>query len=195
MPRALPSAPPNRHRRLLLRLLALALALPAAPAARADVIPLRAADLRIEDGELLRSAQFDLTLTPPLTEALMRGIPLYFTLEFELTRPRWYWLDETVAQWSITYRVSYSELTRQYRVSSGPLGQAFESLEEVQRFVGRVSSRPVAHADILAHGARYEAAVRMRLDAAQLPKPFQVSALASHEWQLSSDWHRWSFTP
>jgi hypothetical protein len=195
MPRALPTALPDPHRRRLLRLGALALAVPLALHARADVIPMRAADLRIEEGELLLSAQFDLTLTPPLTEALTRGIPLYFTIEFELTRPRWYWLDEKVVQWSISYRVSYSELTRQYRVSSGPLGQAFDSLEEVQRFVGRVSSRAVASADTLTRGARYEAALRMRLDVTQLPKPFQVSALTSHEWQLSSDWHRWSFTP
>lgn len=199
MPRAPLFAPSDGTRRRLLRVLALALVAPLVPplipAARADVIPIRAADLRVEDGELLLSAQFELALTPPLTEALTRGIPLYFTIEFELTRPRWYWLDEKVAQWSITYRVSYSELTRQYRVSSGPLGQAFESLDEVQRFVGRVSSRPVAHADALVKGARYEAALRMRLDATQLPKPFQVSALTSHEWQLASDWDRWSFTP
>ncbi|HET9045788.1 MAG TPA: DUF4390 domain-containing protein [Casimicrobiaceae bacterium] len=29
----------------------------------------------------------------------------------------------------------------------------------------------------------------------QLPKPFQVNALASKEWQLASDWHRWTFVP
>jgi hypothetical protein len=195
MPRVPFLAPPDHTRRRVLRTLALLLAAPLVAAARADVIPIRAADLRIEDGQLLLSAQFDLTLTPPLTEALTRGIPLYFTVEFELTRPRWYWLDEKVAQWSITYRVSYTELTRQYRVSTGPLGQAFDSLEEVQRFIGRVSSRPVAHADTLVKGARYDAAVRMRLDVTQLPKPFQVSALTSHEWQLASDWDRWSFTP
>jgi len=37
--------------------------------------------------------------------------------------------------------------------------------------------------------------VRMKLDVNQLPKPFQVSALTSHEWQLASDWDRWTFTP
>jgi len=29
----------------------------------------------------------------------------------------------------------------------------------------------------------------------QLPKPFQVNALASREWQLASDWKRFSFAP
>ena len=31
----------------------------------------------------------------------------------------------------------------------------------------------------------------MRLDTAQLPKPFQVSALANREWTLASPWKRW----
>jgi len=177
------------------RLLALALLLPAATA-RADVIPVRAVDLRVEDGEVLASAQFDLALTPPLEEALQKGIPLYFTIELELTRPRWYWVDEKVLQWSTTYRVSYTELTRQYRVASGPLaGGSFETLGDVQRFIGRITSRPIARAADLVAGARYEAAIRMKLDVNQLPKPFQLNALTSHEWQLASEWHRFTFVP
>jgi hypothetical protein len=193
-PRSVPP-PPSFARRAALRTVA-ALAIAAAvPLAWADVVPVKSAELRIEDVDLLLSADFDLALTPTLEEALQKGIPLYFTIEFELGRTRWYWTDEKVAQWSITYRVSYTTLTRQYRVASGPLGQAFESLEEVQRFISRVASRPVGRADALTKGTKYEAAVRFKLDVNQLPKPFQVNALASREWQLASDWYRWSFTP
>jgi len=186
-----------RRRRKFLQLMGavmIALALPS-PRARADVVPVKSAELLIDEGELLLSAEFDLALTPTLEEALQKGIPLHFVVEFDLTRARWYWLDEKVAEWSVTYRVSYSPLTRQYRVASGPLGQTFESLDDVERFIGRVSSRPVARADMLTKGARYEAALRIRLDVTQLPKPFQINALALREWQLASDWHRWSFTP
>ena len=34
----------------------------------------------------------------------------------------------------------------------------------------------------------YTAQVRMRLDVTQLPKPFQVNAITSREWTLTSDW-------
>ncbi len=163
--------------------------------ARADVIPVRAAELRIEEGEVLLTADFDLVFNSTLEEALQNGIPLYFGLDFSLTRNRWYWLDEKVAQTSLTYRVSYTALTRQYRVSSGLLAQTFNTLEEVQRYVGRVTSRPVAVASAVTRGTRYDAAIRLRLDVNQLPKPFQVSALASREWTLASDWYRWSFVP
>jgi hypothetical protein len=163
--------------------------------ARADTIPVRSAELRIEEGEVLLNAEFEVSLNATLEEALQRGIPLYFVFDFELTRSRWYWLDEKVSQTTLTYRVAYNALTRQYRVSSGLLGQAFNTLEEVERYVGRVTSRPVAQASAVAKGARYEAAIRLRLDVNQLPKPFQVSALGSREWTLASDWYRWSFVP
>ncbi len=166
-----------------------------APAAHADAIAVKFADLRADEDAYVLNAEFDLAINPTLEEALQKGIPLYFVFEFELLRPRWYWVDEKVLSFSTQYRVSYNALTRQYRVASGLLGQTFDALDEVERFLSRVTSRPVANRDQLVIGARYEAAVRLRLDVNQLPKPFQVSALASREWSLQSEWHRWSFTP
>ncbi|MEP7328962.1 MAG: DUF4390 domain-containing protein [Betaproteobacteria bacterium] len=166
-----------------------------APPVRADAIPVKSAELRSIDGEVVLNAEFDFTFNATLEEALQNGIPLYFVLEIELTRARWYWLDEKVLQTALTYRVSYAALTRQYRVASGLLSQSYSSLEEVERFIGRVNSRPVIKLDALTRGARYDAAVRLRLDVNQLPKPFQVNALASREWTLASDWQRFTFTP
>jgi hypothetical protein len=171
------------------------LALAALRPALADEIPVTSASLGVEDGDVLLSAEFDVSLTPALEEALDKGVPLYFTIDFELVRARFLWFPQKIAEWTITYRVSYSALTRLYRVASGPLGQTFESRGDVERFIGHVASRPVARADELSKGARYEGAVRMKLDVSQLPKPFQVSALASREWQLASDWHRFTFVP
>jgi hypothetical protein len=183
------------RRRLVLSMLA-ATALALVPAAGgADSIPVTSASLGVEEGDLLLSAEFEFALTPALEEALDKGIPLYFSIDFELVRTRMLWFPEKIAQWSTSYRVSYSSLTRQYRVASGPLGQTFESLDDVERFIGHVARRPVARADEITKGVRYEAAVRMKLDVNQLPKPFQVNALASREWQLASEWHRFSFTP
>jgi hypothetical protein len=163
--------------------------------ARADTIAVKSAELRVEEDGVFLNAEFEFTLNPTLDEALQKGVPLHFVQEFELVRPRWYWLDEKVISATTQYRVSYNTLTHQYRVASGLLGLSFSSLDEVERFLSRVNSREVARRDQLAKGTRYEAALRLRLDVDQLPKPFQVSALASRDWTLQSDWHRWSFVP
>lgn len=197
LPVPLPPRPATLRRLAVALLWALATLLGMPGAASADTVAVRSAELRIEDGEVLLNAEFDLTLNATLEEALQRGIPLYFLLEFELSRSRWYWLDEKVSQTTISYRVSYNALTRQYRVAlnSGLLAATFNTLEEVERYVGRVTSRPVANASAVSKGTRYDAALRLRLDVNQLPKPFQVSAIGSREWTLSSDWYRWSFVP
>ena len=175
-------------------LLALAFALCAGSVA-ADVIQVRTAELHAEEDGYYLNADFDLSLNSTLEEALQKGVPLYFVLEFEVTRPRWYWLDEKVVTATTQYRVTYNALTRQYRVAIGLLTQGFPTLEEVEHFLSRVTSREVARRDQLVKGTRYDVAVRLRLDVNQLPKPFQVSALASREWTLQSDWYRWSYTP
>ncbi len=181
--------------RALAALLLVAL-LPLVPApALADTVVVRGAELRAEDDGYYLNAEFEFAINATFEEALHKGVPLYFVLEFELTRPRWYWLDEKALAYSIQYRVAWNALTRQYRVASGLLSLTFNSLDEVQRLLSRVTSREVARRDQLVPGARYEAAIRLRLDGNQLPKPFQVSALTSREWTLQSDWYRWSFVP
>ena len=72
----------------------------AAPAlARAEGIEVRSAALvAAEDGYYLE-ATFEITLTRALEDALNKGVPLYFLLEFELIRPRWYWLNEKVVNY------------------------------------------------------------------------------------------------
>jgi hypothetical protein len=186
---------PRKHP-LLVRLLCLiATLLLSVAIAHADTIAVKSAELLVEDDDYVLNAQFEFAFNPTLEEALQKGISLYFVLEFEIGRPRWYWLDEKIAQLAVQYRLTYTPLTRQYRLTSGLLAQQFDSLEEVQRILSRVVSRPVVARDALVASTRYEVAVRLRLDGALLPKPFQINALTSRDWTLQSEWYRWSFTP
>lgn len=167
----------------------------AAPPVHADGIEVKQAVLAAaEDGPYLE-AEFEITLTSILEDALNKGVPLYFSVEFVLTRPRWYWLNEKLANARQVYRLSYNALTRQYRVGVGTLYQNFASLSEALEFMSRVRMRDIVEPGALAKGSSYVAEVRMRLDTSQLPRPFQVSAVGSRDWSVSSDWHRWTVAP
>jgi hypothetical protein len=137
---------------------------------------------------LLLNATFEFELPQALEEAVQKGIALYFNIEFELFRKRWYWFDRKVASSTLTYRLSYSPLTRQYRLARGGLSQSFESLDEALALLKSVRNWKVADKSVLSPRDEYEAQVRMRLDVTQLPKPFQVNAITSREWTLASDW-------
>lgn len=163
--------------------------------AHADDIDIRQAHLESSDEGYRLSATYAFDLNRGLEDALARGIPLYFTTEIEITRPRWYWFDAKEIVNSQTIRISYNVLTRQYYAAMGNrLHQSFDTLEDALSTVRRPNRWIVANRDALKPGATYEVAVRMQLDVAQLPKPFQVHALNSSDWRLSSDWERFDFT-
>jgi len=173
-----------------LRTLVAAAAL-AAAAAAAEEIEVGATSL-VGSGEgIVLNADFALDLTPRLEDALAQGVPLYFLVEFECYRPRWYWLDEKVGAATLTARLSFHALTRTYRLSTGTLHQSFTTLDEALRALGRVREWLVLPPGALRPDTTYNAYVRMRLDTAQLPKPFQVSALANRDWSLASAWKKW----
>ena len=151
--------------------------------------------LPADDGYAL-SADFRFDLNPRLEDAGAKGVVLYFVADFELTRGRWYWLDEKLASRSQTYRLSYHALTRQYRLSTGGLHQSFATLEEAVQVLCRLRNWLVVERGDkgVRPGEPYEAMLRLRLDVTQLPRPFQISALGNRDWSLASDWKSWQTT-
>ena len=165
-----------------------------APAAYADNIVTSHAELRLSDSGYQVIADFDIRLDFVAEQALTHGIPLYFASEFSLTRPRWYWLDDEVAHSEQSTKLSYNILTRQYRITRGGLFQNFDSLREALRVFGHQVFPPIPISQVKP-GDHYVAAVRMNLDVSQLPKPLQVNALATKDWDIDSGWHRWAVRP
>jgi hypothetical protein len=174
-------------------------------AAYADGIYVNKAEVRRDADGYHLSANYDIGLTQVMQQALSRGIPLYFVGEFSLTRSRWYWMDEDVFQGEQTLKLSYNVLTRQYRISRGSLFQNFSSLEDALNILARQNS-PAIPAELLKKEEGYiaewikregnvVAAVRLRLDNAQLPKLLQVNALSGRDWTLNSGWYRWEINP
>jgi hypothetical protein len=139
------------------------------------------------DGGVVLDAQFDFELPPVLEDAVNRGIALYFIIEFEMHRERWYWFDRKVAGETLSYRLTYSPLTRQYRLSRDTLALPFDSLNEALNSLRRVRGWRVFDQQLIAGGGDFRAQVRMRLDTSQLPRPFQINALTNRDWTLSSD--------
>lgn len=158
------------------------------------------AEQRISYAEIVPSdegyvvnADITLDLNPRLVDAVRRGVSLYFTAEFVVERPRWYWLDAVVAERALNFRLSYHAITRSYRLSVGNFHQSFETLDEAVRTMMRIRHWQIAPLDALESGASYHAALRFQLDTSLLPKPFQVTALGSRDWNLGTDWLNWTF--
>lgn len=174
--------------------LVLLAALWAGAAAAAD-LEVRGAVIASGDDGYVLDADFTIELSPRLEDIISHGVPLFFVVEVELTRARWYWFDEEAVAKSRTFRVYYHALTRQYRVSFGALHQNFASLADALRTLERIREWQIADKGALKPGQVYRAGVRMRLDLTQLPKPLQVTAFGSKDWSLGTDWFAFDFTP
>lgn len=184
-----------RLRLVALLWIGLTVCLAAAGSAHADTIAVQRASLQADGTGWDLDARFDFELNASLEDAVNKGIPLYFTTEFDLTRPRWYWFDEQPVSATQTLRLSFQPLTREYRVSSGGgLQQGFSSLKEALAVIKHVTSWRVIERNQVQLGETYTASVRMQLDTALMPKPFQVDAVNNRDWTLASDWKRFTFT-
>jgi len=181
--------------RAFFRLLALAVLLLCAPLAGAAEIEVKSADITLGEDAWQIDAEFGIDLGHYLEEVVSRGVALYFVAEFDLTKARWFWMDEHVAGRKQTWRLSYNALTRQYRLSSGALHQNFATLGEALGVLARLRNWAVADKAQLKTGEPYNAALRLKLDLTQLPKPFQVTAIGNKDWNITAEVKRWSFTP
>jgi hypothetical protein len=135
----------------------------------------------------------NIVLNPTLEDALSRGINLYFLLELELTRPRNWWFDETIAEPVRKLRIYYHLLLRRYVVEIGYTTRTAATLEEALAMLGRVDAWQVLERGTLKAGQRYDARLRLRLDTSQLPKPLSIGAVGGDKWELVTPWYAWSF--
>ena len=141
----------------------------------------------------------DADFAPPvnarLEDAIEKGLALSFVVEFELTRPRWYWWDERVSEASASWRLSYHPMTREYRLTRESVTRVFSSLEAALRDMSRMRGWLVVRDEQLQPGVSYLAQTRLRVDTSVLPKPFQVDAMTNRDWNPQVEWIRFPFTP
>jgi Domain of unknown function (DUF4390) len=179
----------------LLRWLCAALLVTFTVSAFADEAAIRSAEIVPGDGGYVLNADIELELNSRLVDVVARGVSLYFVAELRVERPRWYWLNEAVVDRTLDYRLHYNAITRTYRLSIGSFQQSFDTLEGAVRTMLRIRNWQVATSDELKPGVSHQVALRFRLDTTQLPKPFQVTAIGSRDWDLGTEWLRWTFLP
>lgn len=165
----------------------------AVPYAQATDPAVQQVEVLAEGNLLLLNADVDLALPPQLEQAAARGVPLFFTAEVEVIRPRWYWMDEELLASRVTWRVSQNVLTRQWRASTGSLALPFDSLQDALSVIRHMRRWPFAQRDELPVGL-FKGRLRVRLDVSQLPKTFQANALNGADWAWSTRWYEFGIS-
>lgn len=156
--------------------------------------------LRVEraDEGIFLTALVRFELSAAVQDALSKGIPLYFVVEADIYRDRWYWTDQPLENVVRTLRLAYQPLTRSWRVnivsglitsSSGvraTLNQNYDTLEEALSAIQRVARWKIADAADLNPGADYKISLNFKLDLSQLPRPFQIGVAGQRDWVIAA---------
>ena len=152
---------------------------------------------RTEDGVYL-SANVLFDLPAAVEDALLKGIAIFFVVEADIYRDRWYWTDPRVASAARTLRLAYQPLTGRWRVnivsglitsSSGlraTLNQNYETLPEALSAIQRLARWKIAEASEVEPDATYALDLNFRLDLSQLPRPFQIGVAGQRDWTISA---------
>jgi len=148
----------------------------------------------IVEGQLSMDINFDLHLNATMIQGAGRGVPLYFTVELEIVSPRWWWFDKTIITTTLTRRLTYNTLTKQWWVASGDLSILVDSLASGLKMLSVVRAWPIAPTDRFEPNTRHEGRVRLRLDTAHLVRSLQLDAMNRGVWSLSSIWAPFDFS-
>ena len=155
-------------------------------------------ELQRDSDSLSLTARVELIAPPPVQDALLKGVPVYFVWRAEVYRDRWYWADKRVNTQLRTLRLAYQPLTRRWRLSvagdpaasSGAGGlryalhQNFDQLEDVLAVIGRVARWPIADAAQMNRDDRFRVEWSFRLELSLLPRPFQIGMANDPDWTI-----------
>lgn len=147
-----------------------------------------------QDGQLVLDADIHLQLGGELNDAAHKGVPLYFTLDLQIERPRWWWFDKTVVDMQRSVRIQYNPLTRQWRTGSGDLSLPMPSLQEALDSLRHIRHWVIGPVEPFTAHPLWRGRLRLRLDTARLARPLQVDGLNSKAWSLATPWKYFEFS-
>jgi Domain of unknown function (DUF4390) len=155
-------------------------------------INIKDAELQAQEDFYSLDADVEISFDKEIEEAINKGVPLNFLLEFQIVSPRKYWFDDEIVTTSQNVTLSYHALSKQYLVNRAGHQNAFESLSEAKQELMDISDWKVAEKALLEKKEVYNAALLIRLDQSKLPKAIQVDTISTEKWNLSSQKFEWT---
>jgi len=154
-------------------------------------IQIKHAELQPQDEYYNLNADVEISLDDEIEEAINKGVPLNFLIEFQIVSPRKYWFDDEIVTTSRSISLSYHALSRLYLVNRGAHQKSFETLSEARQELAQIKDWRVLDKAQVEKGGNYKAALLFRLDQSKLPKAIQVDTISSEKWNLSSEKFEW----
>jgi hypothetical protein len=181
-------------------LLTALLAFGAAGAARADaldgLLEVRSAYVTVEDGVFQLFARVAYPVNDDIRAALKDGLTLSFNLDVVVSRERRFWMDSTVAEYSLKRELMYHAVSDRYVTrdvdSTNGLQHSYATLEEALEALGTVDAWPFLLSPQLSAKRDYRVSLRAGVRRGRLPETLRVLMFWTDDWHRESEWFSWS---
>ena len=172
----------------------MALFFPSSIVAADNSLIIKTAEINSQFEAYFLNADFDLSFNDDLDEAIRKGIPINFVIEFELKKPRKYWFDEEVAKKTKEILLSYHALSKQFILAESENRLiAFDNLTQAKNELKRIKNWRIFDKSQIDDTEKYSAYLLVKLDQTKLPKQLQADITSNQEWQLASKQFQWTF--
>lgn len=188
------------HHFLTLAVTAL-LTLTAGSVARADaldgLLEVRSAYVSVDQGVFQLFARVAYPVNDEIRAALKDGLTLSFDLDVVVSRERRFWMDETVAEYTLKRELVYHAVSDRYvarEVDSSRSSEqrSYATLEEALEALGTVDAWPFLLSPQLSNNRQYRVSLRAGMRRGRLPDTLRVLLFWTDDWHRESEWFSWS---
>jgi len=193
----------RRANNLLSLLLAVLAALAASGlggVARADpldgLLEVRSAYVNVDQGVFQLFARIAYPVNDDIRAALKDGLMLTFDLDVIVSRERRFWMDETVAEYTLKRELIYHAVSDRYvtrdRDARSSEQHSYATLEEALEELGTVEAWPFLLSPQLSANRQYRVSLRAGVRRGRLPDTLRVLLFWTDDWHRESEWFSWS---
>jgi Domain of unknown function (DUF4390) len=188
------------HHFLALAVTAL-LTLVAGSVARADaldgLLEVRSAYVSVDQGVFQLFARVAYPVNDDIRAALKDGLTLSFDLDVVVSRERRFWMDETVAEYTLKRELVYHAVSDRYVAreidsSRSSEQRSYATLEEALDALGTVDAWPFLLSPQLSSNRQYRVSLRAGMRRGRLPDTLRVLLFWTDDWHRESEWFSWS---
>ena len=168
--------------------------------ARADpldgVLEVRSAYVAVDQGVFQLFARVAYPVNDDIRAALKDGLMLTFDLDVIVSRERRFWVDETVAEYTLKRELIYHAVSDRYVTRDlderNAEQHSYATLEEALEALGTVEAWPFLLSPQLSMNKDYRVSLRAGVRRGRLPDTLRVLLFWTDDWHRESEWFSWS---
>jgi hypothetical protein len=147
-------------------------------------------------GVFLLHARVAYPVNEDIRAALKDGLMLNFDLDVVVSRERRFWVDETVAEYTLRRELLYHAVSDRYVArdvdARNSEQHSFATLEEALEALGTVDSWPFLLFSQISANRQYRVSLRAGVRRGRLSDTMRVLLFWTDDWHRESEWFSWS---